>query len=196
MDAADAATQRLLLQPEVARLVASRPHHFPPSVNPPYSWRDGKVLGKRLDNHNMSTEVWNANHCQTVHWVVICVEATPRGVRKLRADGRPNTLSMVFGDGGTWEHRFANCMHCWKTQTRNFSNPGQTPSPYSTDVQNGALPQLGSCGCVVCNGCIIQCFNQAPQEKFVPCPYCAIPNSFHRDVKAWMLSNGVFGRGI
>jgi hypothetical protein len=194
-DEAASVLQAMLLDPEVARLLEARPHVYPPSVNPPFYWRNGVVTGRRSDNFNMNDDVWLSNNCQTVHWSVIVLESTPNGNRRLRSDGHPTNLSMAFGEGEIWAHCFGSCMFCWRTQKNDFADSIKTPNPLTGDVQLGRLPQLGSCGCVVCNECILKCFKQSPSAKYIPCPYCGIPKSFLLDVKSWMISTQVFSLG-
>jgi hypothetical protein len=61
-------------------------------------------------------------------------------------------------------------------------------------IKNPILPQLGCCGCVICNECILNEFEKSQSEKYLPRPYCAKKEAFNGDVKAWMLSEEVFGK--
>lgn len=190
------ATEKLLRDPSVKRMMEGRPHVYPPSANPPFVWRNGAIVARRTDASNMTNEIWATNNCQTVHWCTIIVESTPGGARKLRTDGLPTTLSMSFGNEGIWEHCFGNCMICWKSQTRQFSDSNRTANPYKVDLTDPSLPQLGACGCVICTGCILQHFEVSEVSKFLRCPYCAQNDSFHLEIKVWILSDRVFGKGM
>jgi hypothetical protein len=142
----------------------------------------------------MTKKVWNNNKCEVVRWSVIIVESTPGGERRLGSDGRPSTMSMAWGGKGIWEHCFANCMTCWKSQKHDFFDAARTANPYKVEIDNLTIPQLGCCGCVICNECVIEGFNRWEGQKFLACPYCAEAKSFNKDVKAWMLSEEVFSQ--
>jgi hypothetical protein len=186
--------EALLLKTEVARLVNARPHVFPPSINPPYEYRDGVAVAKRSDTTKMTQEVWEANNCDVVHWSAIVVESTPNGERQLRKSGKPTTISMAYGGKGIWEHCFANCMLCWRLKKRDFFDSERTANPYKVDIGNPTILQLGCCGCVICNECIMAQFETRPSEAIIHCPYCKQAESFNRDVKAWMLIEEVLGK--
>jgi hypothetical protein len=185
----------LLAKPEVARLVKARPHWFPPSINPPFEYENGVAVRKRTDATPMTDKVWKENGCDVVHWSVIIVESAPNGLRQVRKDGKPATVSMAFGGKGIWEHCFANCMVCWRSRERDFFDSKKMAHPYRVDIDNPTMPQLGCCGCVVCNKCVLRELKKNPGKKLLSCPYCAKKESFNRDVKAWMLSEDVFEEG-
>jgi hypothetical protein len=187
---------RLLLETqEVARLIKARPHVFPPCANPPYHYpfvyEEGVITNPRSDSSRMTNEVWRDNRCTTVDWAMIIVEFALNGNRHSDLGKRPTTLNVVGLGEGQWTHCFGNCMVCWRSQKRNFADATKTPFPYTVTTHHPGTPQLGCCGCVLCNHCIRAEFGRHPGDHVISCPYCAGLNSFSRDVVAWIVSADV-----
>jgi hypothetical protein len=158
---------------------------------------NGNPSNPRSDATKMTKEVWESNGCNVVDWTMILVEFAVAGVRQLGKGGRPATLSVAFGGVGKWENCFANCMVCWRTQRRDFSDASKTPHPYSVSTNSPNQPQLGCCGCVVCNECLLLEFSSVPNHvRLIPCPYCAQLESYSRDYKAWIVCDAVVHEGI
>jgi hypothetical protein len=183
---------RLLAEPSVARLIAARPHVYPPCVNPPFvhpfQYEKGLPTRPRSDATSMTNHCWQANRCRVVDWCVIIVEFALNGVRQSRLHGRPATLNVCYGK---WDNCFANCMVCWQQQKRDFSDSDKTPHPYSVPTSNPGTPQLGVCGCVICNECLTEQFARRPDKTVISCPYCAELGSYNLDVKAWIVCAAV-----
>jgi hypothetical protein len=185
----------LLETQEVSTLIEARPHEFPPSANPPYHYpfvyQEGKITNPRSDSGKMTNELWRDNRCETVHWAMIIVEFALNGNRQSLIGGRPATLNVAFGGEDQWKHCFSNCMVCWRTQKRDFADVAKTPFPYSAPTNHPGTPQLGRCGCVICNHCVKEEFGRHPDDHDIPCPYCATQRAFSRDVVAWIVSADV-----
>ena len=78
MDDSDPDLDELLKEPEVIQLVQARPHVFPPSINPPFHYKNGVPVSKRTDATIMTKAVWESYGCEVVHWRLIMVESTPQ----------------------------------------------------------------------------------------------------------------------
>jgi hypothetical protein len=122
---------------------------------------------------------------------MIIVQFALAGVRQLRLHGRPATLNVCYGK---WDNCFATCMVCWRTQQWDFLDADKTPHPYSLSANNPGTPQLGCCGCVICNECLTEEFARRPNNSVIACPYCAELGSYSLDVKAWILCTGQLAR--
>jgi hypothetical protein len=108
MEGPDLEIARLLSQPVISHLVQARPCWFPPSVNPPFEYKNGVAVRKRVDMTTMTKEVWKAHSCDGVQWLVIIVESMPNGECQLHTDGRPATMPMSpFGGKGARELFFS-----------------------------------------------------------------------------------------
>mgnify|MGYP000028503873 CR=1 FL=1 len=188
----DAHLSLLLATPEVVRLIAARPHVYPPNVNPPFDYPfqyvNGVATSPRSDATAMTNKIWKNNRCGIVDWCLIIVEFALAGVRQSQLHGGPATLNIC---AGSWENCFSNCMVCWRTQQRDFSDADKTSHPYSVSIHNPVTPQLGCCGCVICTQCLTEEFARRPDDNIIACPYCAQLKSYSRDVKAWILCEAV-----
>ena len=61
-------------------------------------------------------------------------------------------------------YSFGSCNNCYRTGNRNFGDPDLTPYLTRVDVQHPLLPQVGLCGCIICNECICKLLSH-PQNK-------------------------------
>jgi hypothetical protein len=188
--------EEMIAKVEVARLILARPHPYPPNANPPFEWESG-VAVRKLSRESMTEELWMGKKCSHDIWCAIIIEWAPNGVRELGKGGQPKILSFTSGGPSVWEACFANCMMCWKSQKRDFFDSNRTPHPYSVHINHPSLPQLGCCGCVICNECVLRHFEKSPDVRLLlPCPYCAKVRSFNRDVKAWPLGRDIFTKEL
>jgi hypothetical protein len=175
--------------PLIDRIVNATPHHFPPNCGYKMVRKiEGDMVKLAGPLQPMNNEAWSKYRCDTVDYVMIMVEVTPGGKRDLRKeDGKPRTMTLKQGHGDLWKYRFAKCMLCWKIGNRHFGDPTICPFPYDVSVNHPAIPRLGVCGCVICNGCIADAKDNK-EEKVTPCPYCGRGDSFFREIKIWPIS--------
>ena len=89
---------------------------------------------------------------------------------------------------------FASCNMCYKSRLRNFGDSMITPYPGRVSSNHPCLPQVGLCGCVVCNTCVNSVVYHPSNEKewYVHCPYCGNPRCFSKHFKIWVVSEGVY----
>jgi hypothetical protein len=89
---------------------------------------------------------------------------------------------------------FASCNLCYKTGMRNFGDSEITPYPTRVSSSHPLLPQVGLCGCIICNECIQQLIDHPRNRNkwFVHCPYCGNANCFSKHYTIWAVSEKVF----
>jgi hypothetical protein len=89
---------------------------------------------------------------------------------------------------------FGSCNMCYRSGLRKFGDSEITPYPGRVSSKHPCLPQVGLCGCVLCNACVNSVVDHPANrnEWFVHCPYCGNLHCFSKHYKIWAVSDNVF----
>jgi hypothetical protein len=169
----------------------AKPSIYPPNRHDIVEWKRGKMIRR---DHNkiiaLTKEDYSNYHAVDAKYSTILFEFIPGGKRMDGfGENGPSVLKTKELDG-PWS--FGSCHSCWKKKTRNFSNTKKTQHPYRTTIDDPNLSVLGGCGCVICNGCVMQMEKYAAEEELCTgCSYCGYPTSFPKDLRMWCISEQV-----
>ena len=95
-------------------------------------------------------------------------------------------------------YSFGSCNSCYHLKLRNFADANKTPHPINSTLSCDDLPQIGLCGCIICNRCVRSVVNHPVNFKkdFVHCPYCGNARCFSRFFRIWAVTEDVYARHI
>jgi len=170
--------------------MTASPSNYPPNLHPRVQSKDGAVYKRDfaplIGIDHKDYKKFNARDAK---FVEIIWEFTPNG----RALNKRMVLKIVMRNADSTYWSFGSCNSCWKRARRNFTDNVITGHPLRVPSDDPSLPRLGRCGCVVCNGCVMELeMNKENIDKMeVHCPYCGNEQCFSKHMRIWLVSKEV-----
>ena len=106
----------------------------------------------------------------------------------------PNILHVTMRNTASSYLSFASCNSCYRLKARNFSDTDKTPHPMNSQMSCPDLPQIGLCGCILCNKCVRSVVYHPENSKmnYVHCPYCGNHSCFSKYFRIWAVTENVW----
>ena len=168
------------------------PSNYPPNlhsrartVNGKLTQRDYLPLEPLTEGHYVKFKSRNAHIKQVIFEDTRDGERGVGGAKIIHATMRDTTEGYLS---------FASCNCCFKMEARNFSDTTRTPHPMDSQISCPDLAQVGLCGCIICNKCVMSVVNH-PMNKdmnYVHCPYCGNKTCFSKYFRIWAVTENVY----
>jgi hypothetical protein len=172
----------------------AKPSVYPPNLYDIIELKKGKQIRR---DHNpveaITKKEYEKYKAVDAKYCTVLFEFTPRGIRKNKLSEKSDYL-LKRKDMKNLPWSFGSCHACWKKVRRNFSDERKTPHPYQSQIDDPNLSVLGGCGCIICNGCVMEMEKYSKDDdRWTGCPYCGHQAAFPKDLLMWCVSEQVEG---